>query len=104
MTQTRSVGLHWTRDPTVAETLTTTHSIHKRLTSMSALAFESAIPAAEQLQTHALDRMATRIVSEHFAVYKNYETIFSYSFCEYTDPLKQIRFCVLFSFVENLYK
>jgi len=71
---------------------------------MSALAFESAIPAAKGLQTHALDRAATWIGSEHFAVYKNYKTVFSYSFYEYTDPLKQIRYCVLSFSVENLYK
>jgi hypothetical protein len=104
MTQTRSEGLHWTRDPTVAETLTTTLNIHKRHTFMSALAFESAIPAAERLQTHDLDRVATWIGSEHFAVYKNYETIFSSIYCEYTDPLKQIRCCVLSSSVDILYK
>jgi len=81
------VGLHWTRDPTVAETFTVIHNIHKTHTSMSALAFEPAIPAAERLQTRDLDRVGTWIGSEHLAVYKNYETIFSYSFCVYTDPL-----------------
>jgi hypothetical protein len=44
---------------------------------MSALAFQSAIPAAERLQTHDLDRVANWIGSKHFAANKNYETIFS---------------------------
>jgi hypothetical protein len=39
----------------------TAHNTHKRQISMPPAGFESAIPASEQLQTHALDRTATGI-------------------------------------------
>ena len=39
----------------------TTHKTHKRLTPMSPPGFETAIPASEQPQTHALYRAATGI-------------------------------------------
>jgi hypothetical protein len=39
----------------------TTHNTHKTQTSMPPVGFEPAIPASEQLQTHALDRAATAI-------------------------------------------
>ena len=39
----------------------TTHNIHKRQTSMPPPVFETAIPANERPQTHALDRGATGI-------------------------------------------
>ena len=37
----------------------TTHSIHKRQTSMPLTGFETAIPASDRPQTYALDRAAT---------------------------------------------
>jgi hypothetical protein len=39
----------------------TAHSSHKRQRAMAPLGFETAIPASEQPQTHALDRAATGI-------------------------------------------
>ena len=39
----------------------TTHSIHKRQTSMYPAGFEPAIPASDRPHTHALDRTATGI-------------------------------------------
>jgi len=39
----------------------TTHDTHKRQISMSPAGFESAIPASERPQTHALDGAATRV-------------------------------------------
>jgi hypothetical protein len=39
----------------------TTHNIHNRQTSMPSAGFESAIPASELPQTHALDRTKTVI-------------------------------------------
>jgi hypothetical protein len=39
----------------------TTHSTHKRQTSMGLAGFEFAIPVSERPQTHALDRAATVI-------------------------------------------
>jgi hypothetical protein len=39
----------------------TTHTTHKRQTSMPPAAFEPTIPTSEQPQTHALDRAATGI-------------------------------------------
>ena len=57
-----SVGLLWTSDrPLRRDLYLTTHSSHKRQTSMPAAGFEPAIPACERLQTHALDRAATGI-------------------------------------------
>jgi hypothetical protein len=50
----------------VAETYTytyTTHNTHKRQISMPLAGFESAIPACERLQTHALDSTVTGIDS-----------------------------------------
>jgi hypothetical protein len=37
----------------------TTHNVHKRQASMSLARFEPPIPAREQPQTYALDRLAT---------------------------------------------
>ena len=45
--------------------LLTTQSIHKRETSMSPAGFETAIPASERPQAHALDRSATGIDNSH---------------------------------------
>ena len=42
--------------------------------------FEPAIPAGERLQTHALDRSATGIISFHYSIvkcYSAYNTVFS---------------------------
>ena len=38
-----------------------THDIHNRQTSMPSAGFDTAIPASERPQSHALDRSATRI-------------------------------------------
>jgi hypothetical protein len=48
-------------DQPVAETSTLQHTQHSQQTSMPPVGFEPAIPAAERLQTHALDRSATGI-------------------------------------------
>jgi hypothetical protein len=45
----------------------TTHSTHKRQTSMPPVGFEPAIPASERLQTHALDGAATGIGLQHLS-------------------------------------
>jgi hypothetical protein len=58
------VGLPWTRDEHFAETSTcTTHNNHKRKNFMSAAGSETATPASQQPQTHALDRATTGIIS-----------------------------------------
>ena len=46
----------------------TTHNTHKRQTSMPPEGFETAIPASERPQTHALDRAATGIGSPNIRV------------------------------------
>jgi hypothetical protein len=46
----------------------TTHSIHKRQTSMPPEVFETAIPASERPQTHALERPTTGIGSPSIKV------------------------------------
>jgi len=57
-----SVGLLWTSDQTDAETTTcTTHSAHKRQTSMPPVRFDPAVPASKMPKTHALDRAASGI-------------------------------------------
>ena len=66
-----SAGLLWTSDQFVAETSTcTTHNTRNRLTSMSHVGFEPALPASKRPQTHALDRAAIRVGQIHFAVTK----------------------------------
>ena len=56
------MGLLCTSDQHVAEAATyTTHSKHKRRTSMPSVGFEPAIPAIKRLQTYALERTATGI-------------------------------------------
>jgi len=57
-----SEGLLWTSDQPDAEPLyLTTHTTHKRQTSMPPAGFEPTIPGSERPQTHALDRAATGI-------------------------------------------
>jgi hypothetical protein len=46
----------------------TTHSTHKRQTSMPPPGFETTIPASERSQTHALDRAATGISLAHLYI------------------------------------
>jgi len=61
-THTHSVGLPCTSDQPVAEAANfTKHSKHKRRTSNPSKGFKLQIPAIGQLQTYALDRMATWI-------------------------------------------
>jgi hypothetical protein len=55
-----SVGLLWTSDQPVAETLLNTH---KRQPSMTPARFELAVSGSEGQQTNILDRSATRIGS-----------------------------------------
>ena len=57
----QSVGLLWTSDRLVADFYLKTHNTQKRETPITTTGFESAIPASERLQTHALDRAATVI-------------------------------------------
>ena len=45
----------------------TTHDTHKRQTSMSPAGVEHAIPASDQPQTHALDRVAIGVKQERNA-------------------------------------
>jgi hypothetical protein len=49
----------------------TTHNTHNRQTSMPPAGFETAIPAGERLQTHALDRSATGIGTDKDAAGRN---------------------------------
>jgi len=59
---THSVGVLWTRDRPVAETVIyTTHKIHNRQISMPSAGFEPAVPASERPQTHSVDRAAAAI-------------------------------------------
>ena len=58
----QSVGLIWTSDRLVADLYLTKHNTQKRQMPITLAGFETAIPASEGLQTHALDRAATRIV------------------------------------------
>jgi hypothetical protein len=53
-----SVGLLWTIDQPDTGT---PNSQHSKQTSMPPVGFETAIPASERPQTHALDRAATGI-------------------------------------------
>ena len=55
-----SVGILWTSDRPVAETLPE-NTQYSRQTSMPPAGFEPAIPARERPQTHALDHAATGI-------------------------------------------
>jgi len=57
----QSVRLPWTRDRPITETSTWQHNTLKRQTSVLPAGFESAIPASEWLQIHALDGAATEI-------------------------------------------
>jgi len=58
-THTYPVRFLWTWDRPFAENYLTTHSTHIRQISMSSGGFKLAIPASEQLRTHALDRAVT---------------------------------------------
>jgi hypothetical protein len=61
-THTHPVGILWTSDQLAANAATyKIHNKHKRLTSMSLVGFEPAIPAVIRLQTYALDCTATGI-------------------------------------------
>jgi hypothetical protein len=61
-TNTHTAGLLWKSDQPVAENTTyTTNNKHKGRTSMPSAGLESAIPAIDRLQTHALDRTSTMI-------------------------------------------
>jgi hypothetical protein len=51
----------------------TTHNTHKRQTSMPPAGFESAIPASELPQTHALDGAATGIGSKVYSFCLSYD-------------------------------
>jgi hypothetical protein len=56
----QSVGLLWTSDQLVAESIyVTTHNTHNRQTFMPPVQFEPTILAGERPQTYALDRAAT---------------------------------------------
>jgi len=56
------VSVLWTSDTLVAEAATyTTHSKHKRWTSMPSAEFKPVIQVIKQLQTYALDYTATGI-------------------------------------------
>ena len=64
MVKKEEILFHGTKTQSRGFTITlrhTTHSTRKRLTPMSPPGFEAAIPASEQPQTHALDRVATGI-------------------------------------------
>jgi hypothetical protein len=59
---THSVWLLWRSDQLIAEFATyTTHNKHNMQTSIPSAGFEPAIPAAQQLQTYALDGTTTGI-------------------------------------------
>ena len=59
---THSAGLPWTRDQPAADaSKCSTHSIHKRQTSMPPDGFEPAVPAGKRPQTYASDRAVTEI-------------------------------------------
>ena len=61
-THTHTVGLLWRCAQLVAEAATyTTHSKHTGRTSIPSAGFQPAIPVTKQLQTYALDVMATGI-------------------------------------------
>jgi len=52
-----SVGFLWTSDQ--PDAVTSDNTQHSQQTSIHPVGFESAIPASERPQTHALDRAAT---------------------------------------------
>jgi len=59
----QSVGLLWTSDRPVTDTSTWHQTTFTRDTSMTATEIETAIPASERPQTHALHRAAQRLVT-----------------------------------------
>jgi len=64
----QSVGLLWKRNRPVQKTSITKHTTFTRNKSMHPAGFESAVPASERLQTHALDSAVTG-VGDSYTVY-----------------------------------